>query len=256
MVHLHAAPEALTYVWIFYLICSFIFLWSSDKSYYFVYGSDDFSIPYQYPNKATETVIQPHTASLSWRCSLFCSLCQPDRLHRAACHVIAIVVLVRFWVFLYFLLIFILLSHVVILKVFSTVPGFVCLVWFGLFDSPLCCIPLCVSVYIVVSFLCLVTPTCVIPSYFLQPVMSVLSIMFSPSLSSASPPLPYHLSCVIMKVPCFHVQSSFPCLVIVIRVSCVPPVCSLPRYSSVYLGQRLLPVLCTIFPHCCVCFAV
>lgn len=256
MVHLHAAPEALTYVWIFYLICSFIFLWSSDKSYYFVYGSDDFSIPYQYHNKATETIIQPHTASLSWRCSLFCSLCQPTSATSPCLSCDCYRGLGPFLSFLVFSVNF----YFVKSRCYS--KGFFYCAWVCLFSLvrfvrfPLCCIPLCVSVYIVVSFLCLVTPTCVIPSCFLQPVMSVLSIMFSPSLSSASPPLPYHLSCVIMKVPCFHVQSSFPCLVMVIRVSCVPPVCSLPRYSSVYLGQRLLPVLCTIFPHRCVCFAV
>lgn len=98
-------------------------------------------------------------------------------------------------------------------------------------------------------------------SMFPQPVMSALSLVFPRSLLSASAPLLHHASCFIVKLLCFHVhsvQSCFPCLVMVIRVSCVPCVSSLPVWQShngplgkinqsgIFLGHQTIILIVTV----------
>lgn len=135
-------------------------------------------------------------------------------------------------------------------------PGLFCLVLLVLFiESPLVSLPsvspllhLCLCLCV---FLCLLSPSCglfhVYPC-FPSPSL-LLSLVFPRSLSSASPPLHHHVSCFIVKVQCFHVhsvRSCLPCLVMVIRASCVSHV---PLLSLLYLASVSSCACCRDLPH-------
>lgn len=63
-----------------------------------------------------------------------------------------------------------------------------------------------------------------------------------------SPPLPHHDSHFIVKVPRLHVhsvQSSFPCLIMVIPVSCVPEN-TLIKNSTIYCIEAYIHIKVTI----------